>query len=269
MAPRRIFRKRKLFRRKRVVRRARVVRRRVLRRRAPLRRASRSEVKQQTAYNLGLSLKSSASGSFGTTNQFALGPNASTLQIAQGVQNGYRIGNRVTTKSLRFKGTIYPKPYNATTNVVPIPTQVRMIVYYDRQHPNDLPNPVSDMFQLGNVNQGFLNDLTDMWRPYNTDRYRILMQRTFKVGNSIVGGQGSAGQYQSFANNDFKLNCNFNINLTKYYPRIVRFDENALQPTTRSLFVLFYLCAASGDPLSSSQEAVTVEYMIDYKYTDD
>jgi len=270
MAKRRSFRKRsrRIYRKKRSYRRSsrRAVRRTV--RRAVARTA---EVKSQTGYNLGQNIYSSAHATFPSNNMIVLGPNSGTCQIAQGVQQGYRIGNKVTTKSLWFKGTFRPNPYNATSNPLLFPQQVRMIIFYDRSDPNVVPSPGADLFQLGNVNQGFNNDLTDLWRPFNTDRYRILTQRTYKLGFSNNNGTGAPGvitDYQFNSNNDFRLNVNFKINLTKYYPKIVKFDENNLQPMTRGLYALIYCCAASGGANGPSTIPLGVEYMFDYKYTD-
>lgn len=245
------------------------MRRRTTRRRPTVRALTRAvETKNAETYNLGLNIYSSGNALFPSGNQIVLGPNSSSMQIPQGVQNGYRIGNKITTKRLIFKGTLHSLPYEVSTNPQPVPQQVRMLVYYDRQDNNVVPNPTSDMFQNNNVNAGFVNQLSDLWRPYNTDKYRILAQRTFKVGFADNTGTGNTAAYQYLANNDFKLNCNFSIDLTKYYPKTVKFDENSLQPTTRGLFVLFYACAASGTVTPSNIIPCAVEYMFRYTYTD-
>lgn len=267
MARRRSFRKRS----RRTYRKRRVTRRRSRRsvRRIARRVVSRAaETKSQVSYNLGLNIYSSANASFPVNNIIAVGPNSTSCHIAQGVQNGYRIGNKITTRSLWMKGTLHPTQYDATTNPAVVPQQVRMVVFYDRQQPNLPPAPGSDFFQFGNVNMGFLNDLTDLWRPYNTDRYRILTQRTYKLGAAVHEGPGNNPSLSNSANNDFKLNINFRINLTKYYPKIVKFDENNLQPQTRSLFVFWYTCSSVGNAYAAAAMPAQVEYMFEYKYTD-
>lgn len=245
------------------------MRRRTNRRRPTVRALTRAvETKNAETYNLGLNIYSSQNPLFPSGNQIVLGPNSGTMQIPQGVFNGYRIGNKITTKRLILKGTLHPLPFQTTTNPTPVPQQIRMLVYYDRSDPNVVPNPSSDMFQNNNTNGGFLNQLSDLWRPYNTDKYRILLQRTFKLGFAYSEGSGSSPDYQGLSNNDFKLNCNFSIDLTKYYPKTVKFDENNLQPTTRGLFVLFYACAASGGATPAAVIPAAVEYMFRYTYTD-
>ena len=94
---------------------------------------------------------------------------------------------------------------------------VRMVIMYDRTNPTQEPQPGINMFQQAGANTGFFNDLTDLWRPYNTDRYRILTTRTFKLGYASNNGTGAQPGFQNLANNDFKMACNFRINLTKYY----------------------------------------------------
>ena len=167
-----------------------------------------------------------------------------------------------------MKGTIVPLPYQASTNVGPAPVMVRMVIMYDRTNPTQEPQPGINMFQQAGANTGFFNDLTDLWRPYNTDRYRILTTRTFKLGYASNNGTGAQPGFQNLANNDFKMACNFRINLTKYYPKHVKYDDNGQEPTTRGLWCLFYYVAASGNPVPADQVMCNVQWMVNYQYED-
>lgn len=224
------------------------------------------EDKEQQMINLDRTIYSTTNGNF-PDNVITLGPSGD-MQVTQGVTEGSRIGNKVKTKSLWFRGTICPRPYNATTNPNPIPQVLKMIIFWDKQNPVTLPQVGSNFFQNGSANVGFQNDLVDMWRPINTDRYHICCSRTMKVGHAISSGTGSVAIQQSYSNNDFKMAANFKINLTKYYPKRVTFDENSTTPTTRQLFCLFYCAAGSGEQNGGAWQPLTAQYAQNYKFED-
>lgn len=214
-------------------------------------------------------LYGSASTSF-QDNIVELGPGVD-LVVTQGVGAGNRVGNRIKTKKLTWKGTMVPLPYNAVNNSVPVPIQIKIWIFYDRTDPTAEPQPTTNFFQDGSSSRGFLNDLVDMWSPINTDRYRILASKTFKLGYANYAGThagtGTEAQ-QFFANNDFKYNANFSFNLTKHYPKNVRFDDNNGIPTSRGLYALFQPVAADGSALPASSVPVGVQFMMDYVYED-
>jgi len=230
------------------------------------------ETKCAQTYNLGKSLYPTNSGTFGD-NVIELGVDGVNLVVGQGTGQGSRIGNEILTQRVLFKGTVVPNPYDVTVNPNPRPVQLRMIIYYDRTIPTSAPSVTgNDMFQDGGSSSGFQNDLVDLWRPYNTDRYRILMQRTWKIGFAGYGGTAlvpaNAQAQQYYENNDFKLNINFSIDVTKYYPKIVKFNDTTNTPTSRGLFALFYYSAADGTQLPSTNVSLGMQYMIDYKFKD-
>lgn len=107
-------------------------------------------------------------------NVIPLGPNAVGPTITQGTGQGQRIGNVIKIKKAILKGVLNPTPQNATTNPTPKPTLVRMVLCYDREDPNDAFVPGNTMMQNGSSTNALLGLLSDMVRPYNTDRYRIL-----------------------------------------------------------------------------------------------
>lgn len=232
--------------------------------------ARENEDKSTQVYNLAKTIVGVASPTF-QDNIFQVGPNATIsdpMNITQGTGVASRIGNKIRTTRLVLKGTLVPLPYHATTNYAPAPVQVRMVIFYDRTTPTSEPQVASNFFQQAGANAGFYNDLTDLWRPYNTDRYRIVAQRTFKLGFANNGGTGAQPAYQNMSNNDFKLNQSFKFNLTKKYPKVVKFDENSPAPTTRGLWCLVYYVAASGNVIPADQAMVEMQWMIDYRYED-
>jgi len=208
------------------------------------------------------------SGTFVTNNIFPVGIDPSSITIPQGSGQGNRLGNSVTTRKLVFKGTFVPKPYNATFNTGNQPMQVKMWIFYDKRNPVNLPNPMADFFQNGNTSKGFQSDLVDMWSPVNTDIYSILATRQFKLGCADYSGDGNSTQNHFFANNDFKYNCNFSIDLTKHYLKNIKFNDTTTVPTSRGLFCMIEYVAASGAQFPLGNTAVNLQYMISYEYDD-
>lgn len=200
-----------------------------------------------------------------------LAPDSTYLQIDQGVGNGSRVGNSITTKKLTFKGTLVPLPYNVSTNPEPRPVQIKLWVFYDKTRPTEEPTPAqsANFFQFNNSAAGFSNDLVDLWRPINTDVYRVVATRTFKLGVSRFDANGTVFAGSSyFANNDFKYNCNFSIDLTKHIPKIVKFNDTNSQPTSRGLFSMFVAYYADGTAMASGVIPAKYSWMLDYTYTD-
>lgn len=237
--------------------------------RTQLRRAA--ETKSSQRFNLGQNLVPSNATTF-AANIIELGPGV-TMPIAQGTGQGNRVGNRIETVRHVFKGTIVPYPQDSTTNPNPQPLVVKMWIFYDKTDPTAVPNPITyPFFQDGNGVAGFSNDLIDTWRPVNTDRYRVLCARTFKLGFSEYAGTAAStlnqGQYQAYSNNDFKLNCGFRINLTKYQIKKIRFNDANNEPMTRRMFCMWQPVAASGIQMTSTWIPCGVQYMEDYKYKD-
>lgn len=204
-------------------------------------------------------------------NVITLGPSP-IMSIQQGSSNGSRVGTQIKTKKLTIKGTLVPTQWNTTTNTNPAPVQVKMWVIYDRINPDTIPQVQSNFFQSNNANQAFRNDLTDMWAQVNTDRYRVLATKTFKLGFAAYTGTASTAanqlNWQAYTSNDFKLNCNFSFDLTKHYPKFVKFDENGSTPMTRGLYLLVQPVYAAGIPIPNGTYTAAIQWAQNYVYED-
>lgn len=207
---------------------------------------------------------------FDSSNVIPLSPQTSGIapQILQGVGNGARIGSKIKTKRLIFSGVIKPTPYDALTNQFVVPIQLRLIVLYDRRTPYSAPAPSTNLFQLNNGNSPILNNLMDQTAPINTEYYTVLAERRFKIGIADFVGPGSVARYSGYANNDFKLNVNFRMDLTKHMVKNVIFEGNSTQPTTRGLWAVLIPSYADGTRIPNTVIPVNMQYILDYKYED-
>nr|QGF19382.1 hypothetical protein [Antarctic circular DNA molecule] len=249
--------------------------------RTPLRKLVRREIarnvenKSRQNYNLARTLVATNNAQFDLSsgpigNIVELGPDAFDMQISQGVGQGQRIGNKIKTKKLIFKGTVVPFGYDANFNPTPFPVQGKIIIFYDKQDPTAIPSVQANgnFFQDGSTSKGLSGDLVDMWSPYNTDRYRVVASKTYKLGYATNEGTGAQPGFQNGANNDFKLNYNFSFNLTKHYPQGVLYNDTSAAPTSRGLFAMFLFAPASGNIANAVTRFAGVQYMQDYVYED-
>lgn len=233
--------------------------------------ARATETKQRSLANLNQPLYASNSASFDANNVIALGCQSGGMELAQGTGQGQRVGNKVKVRKATFKGSIVALPYNATSNLIPVPTQIKMFLMYDKENPNAYPAPATsaDFLDLNNSTQGFHNDLVDLWAPVNTERYHIFKTKIFKVGYSTTLQQstGTLGT-QNYANNDFKYNVNFSIDYTKYMVKTQVFRDNNLDSTSRQVYALFVPVAASGGAFTATTIPVAMQSQITLEYED-
>lgn len=197
------------------------------------------------------------------TNQIIFDP-----QIDLGTAVDERIGNRLMMKSVKMSYSLCTNSY--TVSGVAAPCQVRMVFYYDRTNPRNLPTPYTDadFFDFNNTNQAFAGTISDMVRRFNSNKYRILKVKTFKLGHASYGGTGTSSANQAFTNNDYRLNYRGTIDLTKSIIKRQIFDDATNLSMSRKLYCLVYVTTVNTALFSSTNLPVNMQYQIQYKYTD-
>lgn len=218
----------------------------------------------------GLDLLPSTSVSF-DSNIIPVTPYASYLAINQGTGQGQRIGNKIKIKKLKIDGIMFPLGYNAVSNLTPCPLQIKFWFFLDKEEPNAIPAPAvaADFFQFGSTSIGFQNELFDHTMPVNTNRYRVLTTRTFKVGYSgYTSGVGNQANQGYFSNNDFKMNARLRVDLTKYCVKNINFRDNNTTPTTRGIYMMAQCCYSNGNPITAGTIPAKLEYMLTVDYED-
>jgi len=218
-------------------------------------------------WNTALNLLPSSNTLWYTT-QIPVSPYPAYLALNQSIGAGGRLGNQIKIKNISMQGNIYALPYNATSNPTPFPMHVKFWFYYDKQDPNIIPDPRTDFFQNGSASRGMFNDLVDMWAPVNTDRYRVVMTKQFKLGYSVNTGTGGVTAQAFGANNDYHFNQNFSFDLTKHVIKTVKFNDNTAQPTCRGLFLLMAVVQANGTQYTSVIQPCQMQYVLQMTYED-
>lgn len=267
------YRKRATYRKKRVVSKKRMTVKAIVKKEI----ARQAENKEVQYVDFQRTLVSSPDPTYDTQNVIPLGfVQSGGLVLQQGVLQSQRVGVQVKVKKLTYKGTLVPLPYNATTNPDLLPVQVRMLICYNKVTPTELPTPQADadLVNFNAVDTFWNNDLSDMWAPINTNRYRVLTQRTFKLGFNAATATNQTPSttfpYVAFGNNDFKANVNFSIDLTKHLPQKVQFDDSLTQnlATSRGLFCIYQYVSATGSTIPAGVAKVGLQYWLDCEYED-
>jgi len=195
---------------------------------------------------------------------FPCSPYTSYTQIDQGVGQGQRIGNNIKIKSINFKGFVYPTPYDATTNTSTAPTYVVMRFFYVRATPATLPVNMSVFLQNGDGSSNLNNRLIDMSQDYNKDIYRVLCTRIFKIGTSFP----VAAATNSVANNDFKYNQRFSINLTKHAVKKIIYSDTSTTVRNRGIFCSMQAIRADNIEYADTQIPCKVDWSLNTQYED-
>lgn len=192
--------------------------------------------------------------------------------ISQGTGESNRIGNKISIVSCKHRYMITLLPYNTQLqNNAPSPVYVRFIWFYDRADNNNLPTVYTNanFIDNGNSSQQFLGNLSDIFYRYNTDRYRIMGVRDYKMGFASNSGSGGEPSYQYFANNDSQMIVNDTVDCTKWVIKKQTFNDNLGTAENRKLYCLVLCYAQSGGNWNSAlPNSIQVRYEINYKYTD-
>lgn len=137
------------------------------------------------------------------------------LACNQSSGQGGRVGNKIELKKFIFKGFIHADPHTT------VPSYVRMLILKPLDGSSSLPNG-ADIFNQGNTSYGPTPDFADLLNRVNTDKYKLCSSKLFKVGPML---------YSSNYNNDFKNFRTFNIDVTKHFPKVLKYNDNAATPT--------------------------------------
>lgn len=230
--------------------------------------ARTEEKKESQLYSINTPLPSVANAGW-TASSISIAPSSTGFVIPNGTGQGNRIGNVIRTKKAVIKGILHQNTYDATTNSQPQPVQVRMLIFKDKFNKSGQPAAVAlDLFQTGSTAVGPANDLADQMLDVNKDRYQVYHDQTFKLGFANFGGLGNNTSFQSFSNNDFQLNCEFEVDVTKFIPKTIMYNDTAAAPMTDNLWMIFIPSFAAGGTMPANSTACNMSWSGSYQYTD-
>lgn len=231
------------------------------------------EKKESNIYSLNHPLPSSSNGAW-VSSSVRLSPGSSGFVIPNGTGQGNRIGNKIRVEKAWVKGIIHALPYNATSNLKPSPVQIRMLLFKDKFKSTEQPAALAlDLFQTGSTSIGPQDDLVDMVLDINRDRYQVYYDQILKLGTASFTGVPSGtdptyGAGQFHANNDFSYNVAFNVDITKFLPKNIVFNDTVADPMSDSLWMIFMVVPATGAAAGSTTVSASAQYSANIEYTD-
>jgi len=202
-------------------------------------------------------------------NAFPLCPLSGYWGIAQGVAQGQRIGNSIKPRKVYLSYILRPKPYDIVNNAFPEPVEVQMLIGNVKTSPTYAPisTDINQLFQNGSSSAAPNGSLRDIISVINTDYWNIKKRWTHKIGNASYTGSGGQNAYQFFTNNDFKYNVVKRIDISKFIPNTLKFNDSTIS-SDKNIFLMYYAVAADGRILSSDTLSANMDFWIDFHYED-
>lgn len=204
-------------------------------------------------------------------NVYPIMPYPGYISIPQTVTMG-RVGNTIKIRKVMLNYTLVPLPYDAITNPQSQPTIVQLFLGNVRNSRGVIPSVVAGDFNqivdIGSSSSALSGSLADLCCEFNRDYWDIKKMWTHKLGNSTYTGTGSEAAAQFRANNDYKLNYVRKLDITKYCPKTVKFNDGTNQQQGPNLFFMFQCVGSGGGILGSTILPARINYWVHIHYED-
>lgn len=197
--------------------------------------------------------------------------------IVVGGQDSQRIGNKIRTKRVVFRGVFLPLPYGSSVNPYPAPLEVVLWLVkvkgtsFEDNQQMMAQHVATEFLEQNNSFVPLQGNLADLVYPINKNSFTVCGSKRFKLGWANYGGQGGQNAQQYFANNDFKYNKVLTWDLTKHVDKVMVWNDNtATEPSNKKLYIVMEALRADGGTtnLGTGWDACNLNYRIDYDYTD-
>jgi len=206
-----------------------------------------------------------------TLNCTPLTPYAGLVNITQGVGSANRTGNEVKTRKVMLKYVIFPRPYHVTDNTAPRPCYLQLFLGYVKNSSGITPiaSDFSQLYNYNNTVNPVLGQLFDLNQTINSDYWCIKKYWTHKIGYStMLNASGGSPINASLSNNDFPMSVVRKLDITKFYPKTLKFNDVSQTISGPGLFFFWQCIAADGTTLASSQLPITFEWQLGLEFED-
>lgn len=192
--------------------------------------------------------------------------------IAQGTGEGNRFGNVIKPTKFTFSFILTPNQGEVAS-----PLNVRMWILTFKFDPNnttaaDIWGSMQNFSTTGGLNRSFFDDgnvatgmdgtLTDLMKPVNTDAWTVHKCKTYKLGHSSTPVVGTA----IYGNNDYKLNIRRTVNLLKYIPKRITYNDVHTNSLNKKVFIVFEVLRADGGNNNVTTQFASLYYNYHFKF---
>lgn len=203
-----------------------------------------------------------------------LTPYTGFMTVAQGIGQGDRIGNSIRIKRAMLHMAMWPHQYNALTVPFVIPVEIQIFILSNKVAPTVRPTTIQGLLQFGDTSADLTSSLQDcaITRPasFNLDLYHVHYYKRVKLAHAAwpTGASGWAANSNGFPNNDFKLNQVLQIDVTKFFPKVIQYNDTTANPTSRMTYLYVQAVNANGAQNTATSDAASMYQRIDIDYTD-
>lgn len=204
-------------------------------------------------------------------NMFPMCPYTSLFPVPIGTTNGTRVGNQIKTRRVILSYVLRPTPYSSSAaNNNPQPFHAQMFLGRYKQASGILPTglELTTLFDNGSSSFGPISDLGDLCADINKDAWDIKKKWSHKVGTAIFSGPGNLQNFGFFANNDFALNVVKKMDITRYCPKTIKFNDAAGSTQGPNLFLFYQAIPTTGGIFQANERPANLDYWISYTYED-
>jgi len=191
--------------------------------------------------------------------------------ISHGTFQGSKIGNEIRTRKLILRMVITMNPYELAYHTYCKPEIVQIFIGKVKNAKPQFPIAADfqKLFQQGDSSTPPLSNLLDLCLPINKDYFTIYKTMKLKIGyaqSSQPSGAAPSGN-QYYSNNDYKLNHIITLDVTKYCPKLLKFNDGTLQPTNDGLF-MWAQCVPGDGTAGDQARPVNMKLVTEYVYED-
>lgn len=201
---------------------------------------------------------------------YPMTPYTGYISITQGVGQSERCGNEIKIRKVMLNYVLTPNGYNVDSNAFPAPVHVDMFLGRTKLCPGDQPiaGDMAQLFQNNNASSAPAGTLQDLIGNVNTDYWLIKKRWQHKIGFAAAEGAGAISNLQFYQNNDYRMNVLRKLDITKHYPKTIKFNDNNTTQQGPGLF-LFYQCVnALGGTQSASTLPCAIKFWVEIQYED-
>jgi len=235
--------------------------------------AKEVEVKTSDYDPVAVNLVKVGTANWSNTCVYSLGPcNANGPVIAQGPGQGERIGNKIRTKKAIVRFHLNAGPYDTIANAVPVPQYISVRIWKDKLaiaslFPTGLTT-LAEFLQDANGTQPLSGNMGDVVYNVNKDRYEVYWEKIYKIGYSGNAGSGSDSTQGFFSNNDFAFSKFVRLDVTKFLPKTIQFEDANTTPYSPGIYISFDSINSNGSASVANTWDANLIISQEFTYTD-